>query len=598
MKTLKLLPLFLFVLLISSVMFFYISGEDHLVYAQAPTPIYYLQDLNAVRDGLSGDYILMNDLDFNINSSYDQTDADWELKKTFWTTGTGWEPIGTISNRFSGIFDGQDFSISGLFIDNPVVADVGLFGALSLDSQVHDLNLLDIDISIGLSSVDEVGGLAGYLNGGKLENIYVSGSIIDEEGNSWMTGGVVGYATLIDMSNCSSTVNIVGVDSLGGLIGSNFRGTVSTSQWEGVIEGTSYLGGLLGQNEGGVVSDSHTSGSVLGDVNLSSAYIGGLVGNNRHYWTWDETGEIKDSSSLALVTGKSEVGGLVGLLEGSLTFIENSYATGDVLGSPDSFNLGGLVGWVTQGAAVRKSFASGNVVGDDYVGGLIGRANGIITDSYALGDVAEVAGGYEDGYYIGGLIGEHYGDAETHNSYSVGTVTAFDNSDVGGLIGSNSGLVVANSFWDMDSSLMTISDGGMGKTTEQMKLIVTYNDVSTEGLDEEWNILGIEVFDPENPSIWYIDSGLDYPRLFFEYTGWEGDGEEEGDVEPPNDEEEDLLEEDSTDESETDDTEGDQIEGTLEEQLPKTGMDILPFLLSIVSIFTGYLFINPRKKTL
>ncbi|HRX44219.1 MAG TPA: hypothetical protein P5059_03150 [Candidatus Dojkabacteria bacterium] len=32
----------------------------------------------------------MNDLDFNIDSSYDQTDTDWQLKKTSWTTGTGW----------------------------------------------------------------------------------------------------------------------------------------------------------------------------------------------------------------------------------------------------------------------------------------------------------------------------------------------------------------------------------------------------------------------------------------------------------------------------------------------------------------------------
>lgn len=85
MKIFKLL----FVLLFFSPIFF-ISSEDHLVYAQVPTPIYYLQDLYAVRNELSGDYILMNDLDFNIDSSYDPTDADWQLKKASWTTGTGW----------------------------------------------------------------------------------------------------------------------------------------------------------------------------------------------------------------------------------------------------------------------------------------------------------------------------------------------------------------------------------------------------------------------------------------------------------------------------------------------------------------------------
>ena len=52
-----------------------------------------MQDLYVVRNGLSGSYILMNDLDFNMDSSYDQTDADWASKKVSWTTGTGWGGI-------------------------------------------------------------------------------------------------------------------------------------------------------------------------------------------------------------------------------------------------------------------------------------------------------------------------------------------------------------------------------------------------------------------------------------------------------------------------------------------------------------------------
>ncbi len=55
------------------------------------TEILYIQDLDGIRNinNLDKDYMLMRDLDFNDDESYDQTDIDWETKKTAWTTGVG-----------------------------------------------------------------------------------------------------------------------------------------------------------------------------------------------------------------------------------------------------------------------------------------------------------------------------------------------------------------------------------------------------------------------------------------------------------------------------------------------------------------------------
>lgn len=58
------------------------------------------------------------------------------------------------------------------------------------------------------------------------------------------------------------------------------------------------------------------------------------------------------------------------------------------------------------------------------------------------------------------------------NSYSTGLVTS-TGFFVGGLIGSSSG-TVTNSFWNTQSSGQVTSDGGIGKTTAEMKTQSTY----------------------------------------------------------------------------------------------------------------------------
>ena len=98
--------------------------------------IYYLEDLDAVRrqpDGsglqLSGveittgcptngckGYELMRHLDFNNNASYRNAPAN----RNRWTTGSGWQPIGTSSNTFNAIFKGNGYTISNLMINSGI----------------------------------------------------------------------------------------------------------------------------------------------------------------------------------------------------------------------------------------------------------------------------------------------------------------------------------------------------------------------------------------------------------------------------------------------------------------------------------------------
>lgn len=418
--------------------------------------------------------------------------------------------------KFQGEFDGDGHQISNLTLNLPSKNSVGFFGELLTGSIVKNLDLINVNV-VGLN---QVGALVGTSTEGTIENCSSSGNVT----GSYQVGGLVGEYEYGEITNSHSTANVTSSDDyeVGGLVGYIYYGTIDNCYWEGgTVQGDSDVGGLVGYQRAGIISNSYSSGSVFGE-----SEVGGLVGTSSQDY---DPNIIRNCYSSALVTGGSyDVGGLVGLFGVDLGILENSYATGDVLSVSGSSATGGLVGYL-EGGTVRKSFATGNVVGDDEVGGLLGYADGNIYDSYATGDVTEVEGGSEDGYYLGGLIGSYYG-GEIENSYSVGKVTAFDSYGVGGFIGDYSADVVVNSFWDLETSLMTTSAAGTGKTTAEMKSIATYNDLSTEGLDEVWDISSIQTFNSSNPKTWYIDSGNDYPRLYYQYSGWEGGGDEEAPV--------------------------------------------------------------------
>ena len=122
------------------------------------------------------------------------------------------------------------------------------------------------------------------------------------------------------------------------------------------------------------------------------------------------------------VTGYDNAGGLVGKNEGA---ISNSYSTCRVIGN---YNVGGLAGKNDNSdVAVTDSCSAGNVTGANNVGGLVGwNREGTMSRSYAAGRVT----GNDN---VGGLAGKN--DDTAINSYATGGVTGNDN--VGGLVGRN-----------------------------------------------------------------------------------------------------------------------------------------------------------------
>ena len=403
------------------------------------------------RTGGCNGYELMRDLDFNDDDSYSSTS-----NKVTWTTGAGWQPIGyrgsypNYNNKpFNATFEGNNHTISNLMINRPGTDYVGLFGYTGNGTKIINVGLLNVNIK-GRTSV---GGLVGSSNYGDITNSYATGAII---GNS-NVGGLVGSSNYSNITNSYATGFVTGENGVGGLAGWNWdEGNITNSYATGSVTGENGVGGLAGWNSGDI-TNSYATGANIGNSN-----VGGLVGSSsgdiaNSYATGSVIGSLGDYS----IYGHS-VGGLAGGNSGRIT---NSYAMGSAGGNSLA---GGLVGWNWKGK-VMNSYATGSVTGENGVGGLAGWNNGgNITNSYATGSV-------EGRSSVGGLVGSSSGDIA--NSYATGSVTG--RSDVGGLAGHSSG-DIANSYWDMETSRITRSAGGFGKTTEQLQSPTAPGSTSTK----------------------------------------------------------------------------------------------------------------------
>ncbi|MEA1972474.1 MAG: GLUG motif-containing protein, partial [Candidatus Cloacimonadota bacterium] len=198
-------------------------------------------------------------------------------------------------------FDGNGYTISNLYINQPDTYYIGLFGR-TLGATITNLVVVDGDI-IGDRYV---GGLVGQIFYSTINKSYSTGSV---SGSSSYIGGLVGRTYNSTISNSYSTGSVSGSHSVGGLVGYN-KGDISNSYCTGsVIGSSSYIGGLVGLNSSYTINNSYSTGSVIG----STAYVGGLVGKNCYLST------ISNSYSTGSVSGSRSVGGLVGYNNGPIS---------------------------------------------------------------------------------------------------------------------------------------------------------------------------------------------------------------------------------------------------------------------------------------
>ena len=279
-------------------------------------------------------------------------------------TCTGWVPVGTTANPFTGSLQGAGYEIQNLYINlssTSTIQRAGLFGETGSASVIQG-----IGITAAYIKSDRVPSNTGGLvarNTGSISNSYVTGSVTSSIFFSFI-GGLVG-SNSGSISNSYATASVTATassnrSSIGGLVGYNDGGgRISNSYATGSVTGY-FAGGLLGQNSGSSsISNSYATGNVTGNSN--SAYAGGLTG-----WNTSSSSIISNSYATGIVRapGGANTGGLVGRDQGSLS---NSYATGSV---PSGFATGGLVGNnTTRGSYSGKNYFVANAGGADGIGG-------------------------------------------------------------------------------------------------------------------------------------------------------------------------------------------------------------------------------------
>ena len=231
-----------------------------------------------------------------------------------------WTPIATNASPYTGIFEGQNHTISGLYFKQET-SFVGLFSANS--GKIANVGILDSYFYGQPYYGCQVGGVCGYNTAkGAITNCYNTGIVRGSE----TVGGVCGsnYGTI---TNCSNKGNVgEDDDSVGGVSGSNY-GTIINCNNAGIVSGKSYVGGVCGKNSnGGTVTNCNNTGEVRG----TSQYIGGLSGDNdsSSITNCNNTGEVK-------ATGKF-VGGLSGgnYNNGTITncYYDSTVYTGAAIG--------------------------------------------------------------------------------------------------------------------------------------------------------------------------------------------------------------------------------------------------------------------------
>ena len=286
----------------------------------------------------------------------------------------------------------------------------------------------------------------------------------------------IGLFGVVDERGFVRNVGVVNADVtgewlVGGLVGLSF-GTVSNCYCSGSVSGNDHVGALVGHNDG-TVSYSYSTGSVSGND-----LVGGLVGGS--------IDTVSNSHSSGTVIGESRVGGLVGGTNGIVT---NSYSSASAIGDRQ---IGGLVGYANE-CTISNCQSTGSATGDSYVGGLVGWNRDTVRNCYSL---ASVTGEW----LVGGLVGHNRGTVS--NSYSSGVVSGSE--DVGGLVGRNYEAIVNNSFWDIQTSGQTTSDGGTGKNTTEMQGIATFT---------AWDIIAVTPGQTNSAYIWNIVDDETYPFL-------------------------------------------------------------------------------------
>lgn len=231
------------------------------------------------------------------------------------------------------------------------------YGKITLTDCVNEKNAT-------ITGKERVGGLVGYI--GKADSdsqkeMVISGcenkaAVTSNSTNDvYGIGGIVGYNSghKVAMTNCINSGAITGTHETAGIIGYSDHSEISNCTNSGAVSGFATVGGIVGKMGGGSIVSCKNTATVKaskardidGDGNLDGAYLGGIAG-----WI---AGNVNNCYNSGTVT------------------TETSWGNSNI--------VGGIVGYLVNGKTVSYCYNSGTIVGSSQIGGIIGYLQGALT---------------------------------------------------------------------------------------------------------------------------------------------------------------------------------------------------------------------------
>ena len=373
-------------------------------------------------------------------------------------------------------------------------------GEISADDQMNLVNSGEI------YGWHNVGGIAGK-NSGKIDNVNsnINLYVIDKETRNALKGST-------DIATNAQFFGGVTGENVGIITNATNRARVDAAQ-------ASYVGGIVGKN----TQDGDKVGKLLGMGNsnegfvIGKNYVGGVIGKNEVAITGtaeESVGIVNSGTVIALAGG---AGGIIGENSANITHVimKNEgevHGNASDAGSKEENGTGGIIGvngYKADGTGATITNSSlmnrmdGNVSGVANVGGIIGINHGVITGGrddnnnyykyqiYNNGTIQ--AGSYNaktgiitpvTSTNIGGLLGNNSGTLTA--GYNTGVVDAGQSSNVGGIAGTNSGTLD-----QVFNSVVTVTKTATGETDADGKKLYDYTYTDGGAISGAGNVGGI-----------------------------------------------------------------------------------------------------------
>ncbi len=235
-------------------------------------------------------YLIANSTDWQeLITTEDDWGRHFELTSPLDLAGVPLTPVGNLTTKFTGTFDGAGYPISNAVIDVPDGSYIGLFGHTWSSAVIRNLRLENAAITGRFW----VGGLVGKTEDATIENIGLHGTVTGVAYVGSIAGSMTGTAN--SMTRCYAA---------------------------GSVTGSRYVGGLIGYIWGATIENCYSRAAVVGvEDALGGSYedIGGLIGKT--YLTTGYTNTVNScyaAGPMTLMPGTIDAGGLVGHYEGGV----------------------------------------------------------------------------------------------------------------------------------------------------------------------------------------------------------------------------------------------------------------------------------------